>query len=161
MASTKTIIRDVIVNYAKVYEAEKKPFDNSENPAKQFDIQLEFDKSRVKEMAQFGNPRPLPNGNLAININRNEINREGKKQSIRVVDVNKEPFTKPIGNGSTASLLVLTYDAPMARVEANPKRKTVLMAVQILNHVEYIPESDVDFDVVESTATATQQDMDF
>jgi len=161
MATTKTIIRNVIVNYAKVYEAEKKPFDKSENPAKQFDIQLEFDKSRINEMAQFGNPRPLPNGNLAININRNEINREGKKQSIRVVDVNKEPFTKPIGNGSTASLLVLTYDAPMARVEANPKRKTVLMAVQILNHVEYIPESDVDFDVVENTANATQENLDF
>jgi len=161
MAPTKTIIRNVTVNYSKVYEAVDKKFDNSKEPAKEFDIQLEFDKSRINEMNQFGNPRPLPNGNLAINIKRNEVNRDGKTQSIRVVDINKEPFTKPIGNGSTASLIVLTYDEPRAKVQANPGRKTILMAVQILNHVEYTPESTVDFDVVDGTATATQPSMDF
>jgi hypothetical protein len=160
MASTQTIIRNVTVNYSKVYEAVDKPFDNSREPKKEFDIQLEFDKSRINEMNQFGNPRPLPNGNLAININRNEINSKGKTVEIKVVDSNKQPFNKPIGNGSTASLIVLTYDEPRAKVQANPGRKTILIAVQVLNHVEYTPESDVDFDVVETTPTA-QPNVDF
>jgi hypothetical protein len=154
--STKTIIRDVTVNYAKVYKPETNQFGNTE-----FDIQLEFDKSRVKEMAMFGNPRPLPNGNLAINISRSEKNKKGEVAKIRVVDIHKQPFDKPIGNGSTASLLVSTYDAPMAKTLANPGRKTILFAVQIINHVEYTPESDVDFDVVELTFSTSEAQSDF
>lgn len=154
--SKQTIIRDVTVNYAKVYKPETNQFGNTE-----FDIQLEFDKSRINEMAMFGNPRPLPNGNLAINISRSEKNKKGEFAKIRVVDINKQPFDKPIGNGSTTSLIVSTYDAPMAKTLANPGRKTILIAVQILNHVEYTPESTVDFDVVDNTATATQPNMDF
>lgn len=150
--STQTIIREVTVNYAKVYKPETNQFGQS-----QFDIQLEFDKSRVKEMAMFGNPRPLPNGNLAINVSRSEKNKKGQIATIRVVDANKQPFDKPIGNGSTASILVSTYDAPMAKTLANPGRKTILLAVQILNHIEYTPESDVDFDVVELTSTSEAQ----
>jgi len=154
--SKQTIIRDVTVNYAKVYKPETNNFGKTE-----FDIQLEFDKSRIQEMSMFKNPRPLPNGNLAINISRPEKNSKGEFAKLRIVDVNKEPFDKPIGNGSTASLIVSTYDSDKAKVHANPGRYTILLAVQILNHVEYTPESTVDFDVVESTATATQQNMDF
>ena len=150
--SKQTIIRDVTVNYAKVYKPETNQFGNTE-----FDIQLEFDKSRINEMAMFGNPRPLPNGNLAINISRSEKNKKGEFAKIRVVDINKQPFDKPIGNGSTTSLIVSTYDAPMAKTLANPGRKTILLAVQILNHIEYTPESDIDFDVVELTSTSEAQ----
>jgi len=150
--SKQTIIREVTVNYAKVYKPETNKFGNTE-----FDIQLEFDKSRINEMAMFGNPRPLPNGNIAINISRSEKNKKGEFAKIRVVDANKQPFNKPIGNGSTASLIVSTYDAPMAKTLANPGRKTILIAVQILNHIEYTPESDVDFDVVELTSISEAQ----
>jgi len=153
--SKQTIIRDVTVNYAKVYKPETNKFGNTE-----FDVQLEFNKSRINEMAMFGNPRPLPNGNLAINISRSEKNKKGELAKIRVVDADKQPFDKPIGNGSTASLLVSTYDASLAKTLANPGRKTILIAVQVLNHVEYTPESNIDFDVVENTPTA-QPNMDF
>ena len=156
MPNSTTILRNVTLNYAKVYKPQTNQYGKEI-----FDIQLEFDKSRINEMAMFGNPRPLPNGNLAINISRSEKNKKGEFAKIRVVDINKQPFDKPIGNGSTTSLIVSTYDAPMAKTLANPGRKTILIAVQILNHVEYTPESTVDFDVVDNTATATQTNMDF
>jgi len=147
---TQTIIRNVAVNYAKVYKAETNPFG-----ATQYDIQLEFGKDRIAELQKFGKIRELPNGNFALNISRAEKNKDGKLNTIRVVDMAKEPFDKPIGNGSTANLIVFTYPSPRAFNGS----KTVLMAVQITNHIEYTPEASVDFDLVETTLTELPTDF--
>jgi len=147
----QTIIRNVSVNYAKVYKAEENPFG-----AKQFDIQLEFSKDRIDELKGYGKIRELPNGNFAMNIARSATNKDGKENFIRVVDMAKEPFTAPIGNGSTANLIVYTYASP----RAYNGTKTVLMAVQIVNHIEYTPETSVDFDTLTPT-TSVNPSADF
>jgi len=151
----KSIIRDITVNYAKLYEPEH----NERFNKTEFDIQLEFDKKRIKELEMFGNPRPLPNGNLAINVSRNHKNREGKLASITVLDADKNPFDKPIGNGSKANVLVLTYPQAQAKTKANLGMKTILLAVQITEHVEYSPTGDysTDFDIVESTSGTSEE----
>jgi hypothetical protein len=138
----QTIIRNVAVNYAKVYKAEKNPFGQT-----QFDIQLEFGKERIDELKGFGKIRELPNGNFALNISRAERNKDGKENAIRVVDMAKAPFDKPIGNGSIANLIVYSYASP----RAYNGTKTVLIAVQVMNHVPYEPASNVDFDIVGET----------
>jgi len=154
----RNIIRDITVNYAKVYQPEHVERFNKT----QFDIQLEFDKSRMSELEKFGNPRPLPNGNFAINISRNHTNAKGEPAKITVIDAAKNPFDKPIGNGSTANILVLSYPSPQAKTKANLGVKTVLLAVQIVNHVEYTPEDDtIDFDIVESTTNTDEHVSDF
>ena len=148
----QTIIRNVSVNYAKIYKAEENPFG-----AKQFDIQLEFAKDRIDELKGYGKIRELPNGNFAMNIGRSDTNKEGKQNFIRVVDMAKEPFDKPIGNGSTANLIVYTYASP----RAYNGTKTVLTAVQIVNHVVYEPATSVDFDLVEGTTPKQDPNLDF
>jgi hypothetical protein len=148
----QTIIRNVSVNYAKVYKAEENPFG-----AKQFDIQLEFAKDRIDELKGYGKIRELPNGNFAMNIARSATNKDGKENFIRVVDMAKEPFTAPIGNGSTANLIVYTYASP----RAYNGTKTVLMAVQIVNHIPYEPTTSVDFDLVESNKPTPDNNVDF
>lgn len=143
MANTTTIIRDVTVNFAKVYEAEKNQFG-----AVVFDIQLEFGKDRVAEMGAFGKVRNLPNGNFAINLSRNAVKKDGTANSIRVVDAAKEDFTAPIGNGSKANIMAYSYDWSM---NGRSGRKTILTAVQIMEHVPYEPKAGTDFDVIESS----------
>ena len=148
---SQSIIRNVTVNYAKVYEAMDNGFG-----AKQFDIQLEFGKDRIDELKGYGKIRQLPNGNFAMNINRPDKNGKGEANSIRVVDMAKEAFNQPIGNGSKANLIVFSYDAP----RAYNGRKTILMAVQIVELIEYVPATSVDFDLVETTP-ATNESVDF
>ena len=148
---TQTIIRNVSVNYAKVYKAEKNTFGNT-----QFDIQLEFGKDRIDELKMFNKIRQLPNGNYAMNISRSETNKDGKQNFIRVVDMAKAPFDKPIGNGTKANLIVYTYDSP----RAYNGTKTVLMAVQIVEHVAYEPAASVDFDMID-TVSPVEASTDF
>lgn len=154
----RSLIRDITINYAKVYTPEHVEKFNKT----QFDVQLEFDKSRIKELEEFGNPRPLPNGNLAINVSRNHTNAKGEKAKITVIDAAKNTFDKPIGNGTIANVLVLSYPSPQAKTKANLGVKTVLLALQIVNHVEYNGDDDtVDFDIIESTTNTDEHVSDF
>jgi len=148
----QTIIRNINVNYAKVYKPETNPFG-----ASQFDIQLEFGRDRIDELKDYGKIRELPNGNFAMNISRNAKNKDGKENFIRVVDMAKQPFEQPIGNGSTANLIVYTYASP----RATNGKKTILMAVQIVNHVPYEPDTSVDFDVLSPNTKDDGQQLDF
>ena len=140
MANSTSIIRDVTLNYAKVYTAEENPFGKTI-----FDIQLEFGKDRIDEMKAYGKVRELSNGNFAINIDRPATNSKGQANSIRVVNTEKAPITAPIGNGSTGNVMVYSYDWSM---QGRSGRKTVLIAVQVTNLIEYNPDSGVDFDIV-------------
>jgi len=140
MNKQTSIIRDVKLNYAKVYTAEMNPFGKE-----QFDIQIEFGKDRIDEMTAYGKVRQLPNGNFALNINRPAVNNKGQKNSIRVVNNEKAPLSDPIGNGSTGNLIVYSYDWSTA---GRSGRKTILIAVQVTNLIEYNPETSIDFDLV-------------
>ena len=149
----QTIIRNVSVNYAKVYKAEMNPFGKE-----QFDIQLEFGKERIDEMTPYGKVRQLPNGNFALNINRPAVNNKGQTNSIRVVNNEKAPITDPIGNGSTGNLIVYSYDWSTG---GRSGRKTILIAVQVTDLVAYNPEASLDFDLVigEGADAAPAQDF--
>jgi len=153
MANSTTILRDVTLNYAKVYKAETNPFGKEV-----FDIQLEFTKDRIDEFTKYGKIRQLSNGNFAININRPAVNNKGQQNTIRVVNNEKATITDPIGNGSKGNVMVYTYDW---NVGGRNGTKSVLIAVQITDLVEYNPESNVDFDLVVSEDTTTTPAQDF
>ena len=142
MPNSTTIIRNVTLNYAKVYKSETNPFGKDI-----FDIQLEFEKDRAGEMSAYGKVRALPNGNLAINISRPAKNNKGQKNSIHVVDKEKNDMTAGIGNGSIGNVMVYSYDWNVA---GKSGRKTILIAVQVLDLVEYNPDAVIDFDLIES-----------
>jgi len=153
MANTTTILRNVTLNYAKVYQPETNPFGKEV-----FDIQLEFTKDRIDEFSSFGKVRQLPNGNFAININRPAVNNNGQKNSIRVVNSEKAPMTDLIGNGSTGNVMVYSYDWAVA---GKSGRKTILIAVQVTDLIEYNPEASVDFELVVSEGDNQAPSQDF
>jgi len=153
MANTTTILRNVTLNYAKVYQPETNPFGKEV-----FDIQLEFTKDRIDEFSPYGKVRQLTNGNFAININRPAVSAKGKQNTIRVIDGEKNNITDPIGNGSTGNVMVYSYDWATG---GRSGRKSILMAVQVTNLIEYNPESSVDFDLIvgEGDTAAPAQDF--
>ena len=146
MPNSTNIIRNVTLNYAKVYKSEVNPFGKD-----QFDIQIEFDKSRSDEMSQYGKIRALPNGNMALNVSRPAKNGKGQKAKIRVIDGEKNDMTDGIGNGSKGNVMVYSYDWNVA---GKSGRKTILIAVQVTDLVEYNPDASVDFDLVVSDGTS-------
>jgi hypothetical protein len=153
MANSTTILRNATLNYAKVYKPEMNPFGKEV-----FDIQLEFTKDRIDEFSPYGKVRQLSNGNFAININRPAVNGKGQRNSIRVVDSEKNSIDAPIGNGSTGNVMVYTYDW---NVGGRSGTKSVLIAVQVTDLVEYNPESSMDFDLVVSEGNTTAPAQDF
>ena len=153
MSKQTSIIRDVKLNYAKVYQAEMNPFGKE-----QFDIQIEFSKDRIDEMTAYGKVRQLPSGDFALNINRPAVNNKGQNNSIRVVNNEKAPITDAIGNGSTGNLIVYSYDWSTG---GRSGRKTILIAVQVTDLVAYNPEASVDFDLVIGDGTNATVSQDF
>lgn len=140
MSNKSTIIRDVTLNYAKVYKPQENRFGKVV-----FDIQLEFGKDRIEEMSEFGKVRQLDNGNFCINLDRPERNSKGQKNKIRVVDSEKNNITDGIGNGSKGNVIAYSYDWQKGGTSG---RKTVLIAVQVLDLVPYSEENAIDFDIV-------------
>jgi len=142
MSNKTTIIRNVTLNYAKVYKSEVNPYGKDI-----FDLQLEFGKDRVEEMSEFGKVRNLPNGNFAINVSRPSKNSKGQKNKIRVVNSEKNDITDGIGNGSTGNVMVYSYDWSVA---GKSGRKTILIGLQVMDLKPYNPEETIDFDLVVS-----------
>lgn len=153
MSNTTTILRNVTLNYAKVYKAETNPFGKEV-----FDIQLEFTKDRIDEFAPYGKVRQLSNGNFAINVNRPAVNNKGQQNTIRVVNNEKATITDPIGNGSTGNVMVYSYDWSTG---GRSGRKSVLIAVQVTDLVAYNPEASVDFDLVVGENNTQSPAQDF
>jgi len=141
IANKSSVIRNVQFYYAKL----DKPVVNKFGK-EQYDIQLRFPQDRIVEMSAFGKPRLEKDGNYAINITRNPKNSKGQDTKVRVVDANKNPITDLIGNGSSGNVIVYSYPYNVGGREGI---KTVLIAVQVTNFIKYIPESDVDFDIIE------------
>jgi len=153
MPNSTTILRNVTLNYAKVYKPQTNQYGKEI-----FDIQLEFDKKRVKEMSEFGKVRDLPNGNFAINITRPSKNSKGQKNSIRVVDGEKNSMKADIGNGSIGNVMVYSYDWEFG---GKSGRKTVLIAVQVTDLVAYTPTEDFDVMASEDNTDEVAPAQDF
>jgi hypothetical protein len=138
-----SVIRNVNFYYAKL-DKPVSPFGTEI-----YDLQVRFPKERIEEMSAYGKVRQVEDGNYAINITRKAKNAKGQKTPVRVVDAEKNPIKDLIGNGSFGNLIVYQYDWA---VSGRTGRKTVLIAVQVTDLIKYVPETEVDFDVLEPIA---------
>jgi len=138
-----SVIRNVNFYYAKL-DKPVSPFGTEI-----YDLQVRFPKERIEEMSAYGKVRQVEDGNYAINITRKAKNAKGQKTPVRVVDGNKNPIKDLIGNGSFGNLIVYQYDWA---VSGRTGRKTVLIAVQVTDLIKYVPEAEVDFDILEPVA---------
>lgn len=152
MSKISTIVRDLKFYYAKL----DKPVEHKFNQTMIYDVQLRFPKERIEEMSAYGKVRQEEDGNYAINLTRNAVNAAGKKQTVRVVDANKEPIKDLIGNGSEGNAIVYSY--PWTR-GGNSGIKTIILAIQVTNLIKYEP-NDIDFDIIEAPK-ATEAQVDF
>ena len=138
-----SVIRNVNFYYAKL-DKPVSPFGTDI-----YDLQVRFPKERIEEMSAYGKVRQVEDGNYAINITRKAKNAKGQKTPVRVVDAEKNPIKDLIGNGSFGNLIVYQYDWA---VSGRTGRKTVLIAVQVTDLIKYVPETEVDFDILEPVA---------
>jgi len=147
-----SVIRNVNFYYAKL-DKPVSPFGTEI-----YDLQVRFPKERIEEMSAYGKVRQVEDGNYAINITRKAKNAKGQKTPVRVVDAEKNPIKDLIGNGSFGNLIVYQYDWA---VSGRTGRKTVLIAVQVTELIKYVPETEVDFDILEPVATNEPVSADF
>ena len=147
-----TVIRDVHFYYAKL-DKPVSPFGTEI-----YDMQVRFPKERIKEMTAYGKVREVEDGNFAINITRKAKNSKGQKTPVRVVDTEKNPIKDLIGNGSSGNIIVYQYDW---EVSGRTGTKTILIAVQVTNLIKYVPQTEIDFDILEPVATDGTVSADF
>jgi len=138
-----SVIRNVNFYYAKL-DKPVSPFGTEI-----YDLQVRFPKERIEEMSAYGKVRQVEDGNYAINITRKAKNAKGQKTPVRIVDSNKNQIKDLIGNGSFGNIIVYQYDWA---VSGRTGRKTVLIAVQVTDLIKYVPETEVDFDILEPVA---------
>jgi hypothetical protein len=150
--NSSTILRNVSFYYAKL-DKPVSPFGTDI-----YDLQVRFPKERVQEMSAFGKVREVEGGEFAINITRKAVNSKKQKTPVRVVDQDKNPIKDLIGNGSTGNVIVYSYDW---EVSGRTGRKSVLIAIQVTNLIKYVPESTVDFDILEPVANDNEVSAEF
>jgi hypothetical protein len=140
MTNSSNIVRDVSFYYAKL-DKPVSPFGTDI-----YDLQVRFPATRVEEMSAYGKVRPVEDGQFAINVTRKAMNAKKIKTPVRVVDKDKNPIKDLIGNGSKGNVILYSYDW---EVSGRSGTKTVLIAVQVLDLLKYVPEVSIDFDVLE------------
>ena len=150
--NSSTILRNVSFYYAKL-DKPVSPFGTDI-----YDLQVRFPKERVQEMSAFGKVREVEGGEFAINITRKAVNSKKQKTPVRVVDQDKNPIKDLIGNGSTGNVIVYSYDW---EVSGRTGRKSVLIAIQVTDLIKYVPESTVDFDILEPVANNNEVSAEF
>jgi hypothetical protein len=147
-----SVIRNVNFYYAKL-DKPVSPFGTEI-----YDLQVRFPKERVQEMSAYGKVREVEDGNFAINITRKAKNAKGQKTPVRIVDTEKNPIKDLIGNGSEGNIIVYQYDW---NVSGRTGTKTILIAVQVTNLIKYVPQTEVDFDILPVTNDNTVVSADF
>jgi hypothetical protein len=147
-----SVIRNVNFYYAKL-DKPVSPFGTEI-----YDLQVRFPKERVQEMSAYGKVREVEDGNFAINITRKAKNAKGQKTPVRIVDTEKNPVKDLIGNGSEGNIIVYQYDW---NVSGRTGTKTILIAVQVTNLIKYVPQTEVDFDILPVTNDNTVVSADF
>lgn len=143
-SNKSSIISNIHFYYAKLDKPTINRFGNEV-----YDLQLRFPKERIQEMSAYGKVRQVEDGNFAINITRKAVNSNGKKTPVKVVDHNKQPIKDLIGNGSFGNVIAYTYDY---NVGGKIGQKSIMTAVQVTELIKYIPQSEVDFDILEPVA---------
>jgi hypothetical protein len=148
-----TILRDLTFFWAKLDKPVETPFGTTI-----YDLQVRFPKKRVKEMSAYGKVKPQDDGSFSINITRKPTNAKGQETPVRVVDEVKRPLEGKIGNGSKGNIIVYQYDWNVAGKSGT---KTILVAVQVTEFIEYKEESSIDFDIIGTGQAAEEAKADF
>lgn len=143
--TTVHIIRDVQLAYPKLHKPQANQFG-----AVQFDVRVDFPAARLAELQEFSRQPARAcdiQGMLSINIRLPEKNRDGKLNSIQVIDMSGNVLNPTevmeMGNGTKANLKVLKYQS------RDGKYSTQLRAVQVIEYKKYSLDT-VDFDIIES-----------
>ncbi len=152
MANQTTIIRDLEFYWAKL-DKPVSPFGTE-----QYYLQVRFPKKRVKEMSAYGKIKEQADGQFSINITRKAKNANGDAPPVRVVDSVKRPLEGLIGTGSKGHIIVYQYDW---NVSGKTGTKTILVAVQVTDYIEYKDEGAIDFDVIGTSQEAIEAQSDF
>ena len=109
-------------------------------------------------MSAYGKVKPQDDGTFSVNITRKAKNAKGESTPVRVVDDVKRPLEGLIGNGSKGNIIVYQYDW---NVSGRSGTKTILVAVQVTDYIEYKDEGAVDFDVIGTSQEAMEAKSDF
>lgn len=154
---SNVIIKNVELQWAKLNNAVS-PFGTL-----QWELSIVADKSREKELSQFGKVKATKDGRISVNLKKKALKADGSPaEPVRLVNAAKEPITNRsiVGNGSMGNVMVFLrpYD-----VMGKSGISVMLVAVQVTKLVEYKATSGVDFDMLgdeESSEEATTETAD-
>jgi hypothetical protein len=156
------ILKGVSLHWAKLNpEKPVSPFGTD-----QWEITVQADKKRSKELEQFGKVKEgFDKGTVAINLKKKAQKKDGSAAApVRVVDSSKQPIDpKIIGNGSVGNVMLMLKDyeikAPNGKVTKSGTTVT-LTAVQVTELVKYEPKNSnfIDFDDEGGTSTKVEDD---
>jgi hypothetical protein len=161
---TNVIIRDIELHWVKL-DKPVEPFGTL-----QYETQIQFPKSRVKEMEQFGKVKDQGNGKFSLNLKKKALKADGSEAAkVQVVDAFKQPLdSKLIGNGSKGNVLLMLkpYELKGPTGKVTKSGTTVMLSkVQVTDLIKFEPKGNdnfVDFDIEgDTTATVVTEDADF
>jgi hypothetical protein len=157
-AKQNVIIKDVELRWAKLNNAVS-PFGTL-----QWELQVVADKSRTKELEQFGKVKATTDGKVSVNLKKKALKADGSPaEPVRLVDAKKETIQDRsiVGNGSKGNVMVFLRPYEMMGKKGI---SVMLVAVQVTELQEYRATSGVDFDMLDSdsepnttTSTVTEE----
>jgi hypothetical protein len=148
---SNVIIKNVELRWAKLNNPVE-PFGTL-----QWELQVVADKSREKELAQFGKTKATTDGKVSVNLKKKAMKADGSPaEPVRLVNSNKEAITNRsiVGNGSIGNVMV--FQRPY-ELMGKSGISTMLVAVQVTKLVEYKATGGVDFDVLSDEDTPASQ----
>jgi hypothetical protein len=166
---TNVIIRDLEFFWVKL-DKPVEPFGTL-----QYEMQVQFPKSRVDEMSAFGKVKEVTDkdgkttGKYSLNLKKKALKADGSDAAkVVVVDAFKNPMdSKTIGNGSVGNVLLMCkpYElkAPNGKVTKSGTT-AMLTKVQVTKLVKFEAKGSdnfVDFDTEGDVTATTTNDTDF
>jgi hypothetical protein len=143
-AKQNVIIKDVELRWAKLNNPVS-PFGTL-----QWELQVVADKSRTKELEQFGKVKATTDGKVSVNLKKKALKADGSPaEPVRLVDAKKEAIQDRsiVGNGSKGNVMVFLRPYEMMGKKGT---SVMLVAVQVTDLQEYRATSGVDFDMLDS-----------
>jgi hypothetical protein len=157
--TTNAILNNVTLFWAKLDP--KKPVEPFGEL--QWEIQVRFDKKRIKEMEQYGKVKETDEkGIFSMNLKKKALKKDGTP-ALHIKLVNKkgeELDPKTLGNGSTGNVKLMLKPYQIKGPNGKITKEGVqvsLQAVQVTEFIEYVPKNkgdDFDYDSDEDDTPA-------
>jgi hypothetical protein len=160
---TNVIIRDVEFHWPKL-DKPVEPFGTAI-----YELQIQFPKSRVKEMEQFGKVKDQGQGKFSLNLKKKALKADGTEAAkVGVVDAFKNPLDpKLIGNGTKGNVMLMLkpYELKTPSGKVTKSGTTIMLSkVQVIDLVKFEPKGNdnfVDFDSEGDVTATVTEDSDF